>query len=99
MTPKYYESHVTIDPTDKLDKLKFISGAFGFKLAKLYLDKVSDLDQFMTAHGTEFAEISARMDNLVLTLKDNGFNVRRYKIEAVLVDSRDYINKSSDKPV
>lgn len=98
MTPIYYESHVTIDPSFSFNDLNEICSENGFKLASLYMKKggelrLSDLDQFMSAHDTDYDDIYARTIIQVDQLRNAGFNVRRYKIEAVILDSREYIKK------
>jgi hypothetical protein len=94
MEPIYYESHVTIDPTDVVGKLERIATDYKFKLAKLYMDKggvnQSGIDMFMTGHGTLLPDLIERMESLIRDLQFNGYKVRRYKIEAVIIDSRKY---------
>lgn len=89
----YYEAHITIDPIeDDLRKLHagFSARFYGFRLAKLLMDKgvPSQLDTFMTGHGTDLDDIKQRTLDLCRTLQQNGFKVRRYKIEDTVLDSR-----------
>lgn len=93
--PLYYECHVTVDPVlgDQLDKFKKLVGQFKFRVAKLLMQKPaglvdSTLDSFCTGHSKDFEDMEIRMKSVVDLLGRSGFNVRRFKIEAVLVDSR-----------
>lgn len=93
--PLYYESHVTIDPSDRLEELKVLCAPFKYKVAQLYMKKgeqlaLSDLDQFMTGHSREFVDINDRQEQLIMALTEANFVVRRFKIEAVIQDSRAY---------
>lgn len=97
MDPKYYESHITIEPVfgTRLDAFKCLSSIENFKVAKLLMQKDreatesrSDKDSFCTGHALSFDVLSDRMKALVQRLRDAGFAVWRYKIEAVLVDER-----------
>lgn len=94
MNSLYYECHVTVDPVkDKLDLFTEICKLDGFKPAKLLMQKdkeliPSDLDSFCTAHDKYFLNLRESMIRLVKALKHNGFVVRRYKIESVVLDSR-----------
>jgi hypothetical protein len=91
----YYESHVTIDPCEDRDKVSELASKHGFKLAKLYMLKgkevaLDNMDMFMTAHSKHFNDLQHRMYDLIGALSASGLVLRRYKIEAVLVDSRQY---------
>lgn len=91
-----YEVHITIDPVfgDRRITAERIGKDYGFKLANLLMIKEptvteeSTTDTFMTGHFMEFpiAEQSAR--ELVFHLNNAGLVVRRYKIEAIIVDSK-----------
>ncbi len=88
-----YECHITIDPEDKpsrLHQLGMYCDFYKFKVASLLKEtgKPNDLDQFMTGHDISFEGLKWRMNSLCQTLKDNGFVLRRYKIEEILLDSR-----------
>jgi hypothetical protein len=93
----YYESHITIEPTDEngREKIEKIIRPFSFKLAKLLMQKRSvdtpersKYDTFCTGHGAEEKDIVYRMKQCVISLKMQGFKVWRYKIECVTIDSR-----------
>lgn len=93
MNALYYESHVTIDPSDRLEELKQICKVYSFKVADLYMDKsgtaqLSEMDMFMTGHGNEYEGLMQRMKELIGHLIIHSFVVRRAKIEAVLFDTR-----------
>jgi hypothetical protein len=95
-TPLYYECHVTIEPVDpetdpsQYAALEAVVGAYGFKLAKLYMQKGvrSDKDSFCTAHSDCREDIYERMAGVVRKLGEWDFRVRRYKIESVVFDTR-----------
>lgn len=93
----YYECHVTIEPVydDKLQEAKEIAARYKFKVADLLMKKRkeeseirSDKDTFMTGHDNDRENLVAKMQHLIIVLKQNGFKVWRYKIEDVHLDSR-----------
>ncbi len=92
---KYYEAHVAIDPVIDAYKRQLIelAEAFKFKVADLLMSKdgyfvVSDHDMFMTGHSHDYELLNRNMIALVLALAEQGYKVRRYKMEAVIFDSR-----------
>jgi hypothetical protein len=94
LRPHYYECHVTIEPIEptstRFGVLQLVTERHGFKLAKLYMQKGvrSDKDAFCTAHSKSWEDIYVRMSAVVRALKFECFEVRRYKIESVVLDSR-----------
>lgn len=94
----YYECHITIDPIleeSERDKLQELIKPYGFKLAKLLMQKrkedlpeQSKYDTFMTAHEKVEIDMIYKMYNCLKLLKRNGYVVRRYKIENIIIDSR-----------
>lgn len=99
MTPKIssYEAHVTIEPVfgDRFDVFERICTPYKFKPAELLMMKNraitaerSNKDSFCTGHGKEYSEILQRTNDLVSSLKLAGFDVWRYKIEAIVLDVR-----------
>lgn len=93
----YYEAHVTIDPVfdDRRAVAQQIAEKHRFRLAKLIMRKreadaeqPSQDDTFMTGHGVELNDITARTRKVVEALQRLGFRVRRYKIEDTIMDSR-----------
>lgn len=94
MTPetKYYECHLTIDPVEgeRLNLFECTCSTYKFKVAKLLMQKgeLNDKDAFCTGHSKEYSDIFQRMTWLNCHLLELGFTVRRYKIEAVIFDSR-----------
>lgn len=93
ISPLYFESHVTIDPSEQVEKLRGVCEPLRYKVAELYMRKggnltISDLDQFMTGHSKDIEDLKERQSSLLVSLIHEGFQVRRYKIEAVLQDSR-----------
>ncbi len=89
-TPKYYECHITIDPDERKHALENFLSIHGFKLAKLLMQKgePSNLDMFMTGHSKDYNNLKGRMDAVLEELSLRKFKLRRYKIEAILLDSR-----------
>lgn len=92
MNALYYECHITIAPVfeERLQHLTEISAPLRFKPAKLFMQKgdPSNLDTFVTGHDTEVGELECRMVHLIGALIEEGYQVYRYKIEAVLLDSK-----------
>jgi hypothetical protein len=92
MNAKYYECHITIDPVEgeTLECFKGLCTESKFKVAELFKrnGQSHNLDQFCTGHGKYFEELHDRMLHLVDRIREHGLVLRRYKIEAVLVDSR-----------
>lgn len=96
MTKEYYECHITIDPVldkTKLNTLKELSKSYGFKVAELLMKKKgvytpSDIDSFLTARDTDRYSIHNKMIKMCSLLKENGFVIRRYKIEYAYLDSK-----------
>lgn len=92
----YYEAHVTIDPVidvDRLEELQHIASKYKFKVASLFMGKggnsrPSTFDAFMTAHSKNLVDIKFQILGLVRDLQRQGFPVRRYKIEDIVMDSR-----------
>jgi hypothetical protein len=84
----YFESHITIDPVEDPAKLKALVGSYGFRLAKLFMQKgqPSDLDSFMTAKDKNYHNLLKDTEDVVSLLIKKGYNVRRYKIENILLD-------------
>lgn len=95
--PRYYESHITISPVEGRDLLFFqeVCRGFNFKVADLLMVKDrkitnerSNLDSFATGHGRTEEELLNRTKQLVEKLKNLGFQVWRWKIEACLHDEK-----------
>lgn len=89
----YYESHITIEPVEdeRLDLFKDICQRWNFKVANLLMQKTlnkSNLDSFCTGKDKNFTMMKARMNYVLDELKNRNFNVYRYKIEAILLDSK-----------
>lgn len=94
---KYFESHITIEPVfgERLERFKVIAAEYGFKAADLLMQKQradtptrSDKDTFCTGRGQNKKALELYMSALVKRLQGEGFQVWRYKIEAVLIDER-----------
>lgn len=94
---KYFECHITIEPVfgERLDRLAEIVKPFGFRPAKLLMQKDrqatperSQKDTFCTAHSKVQIDIETRMRDCVSALLSTGYQVWRQKIEAVILDER-----------
>ncbi len=92
-----YEAHVTIEPVegDRFDLFEKIANHLQFKPAHLLMMKDrkatpqrSNLDSFCTGHDNNQDVLKTRTLTLVTLLKQNGFQVWRYKIEQTLLDVR-----------
>lgn len=92
-----YESHVTVEPIfeERLELFKRLCESRSFRVAKLLMQKkesrefvVNNNDAFCTGHGTDSNELLKRMLLLLFDLNKNGFRIRRYKIENIILDSR-----------
>ncbi len=91
--PIYYECHVTVDPLEGSRRLVFeiICKDFTFKPARLLMQKSleeSTLDAFCTAKNADFFKLQNHMNSLLDKLNEYEFVVRRYKIEAIILDSK-----------
>jgi hypothetical protein len=91
--PHYFESHVTTDPVseDDLEDFQEICARHMFKVAELIKQNgtPSDRDAFCSGRSYNYSELLLRMARLVHELNSNArFNVRRFKVEAVLFDSK-----------
>lgn len=93
----YYEGHVTVEPVfdDRLEHLKTLVSCYGFRVADLLMKKRDEdteersaNDSFMTGHDKKYETLLHRMTSLVWILNERGFQVWRYKIESVVLDSR-----------
>jgi hypothetical protein len=94
---KYLECHITIEPVfdERLEMFKEIIKPFGFKAAKLLMQKnrnetaeISNKDTFCTGHGDNYEELHLRMTGCLSVLMVNDFKVLRSKIEAVIFGER-----------
>lgn len=97
METKYFESHITIEPVfgHRFDSFQMCCAEFNFKVATLLMQKNrteteqrSNKDSFCTGHSKTYDDIHERMMGLVHYLTENGFEVWRYKIEAILLDEK-----------
>lgn len=97
MKPLYYEAHVTIEPVfdESLLNFMFICKEHKFYVATLLMQKRKDAteerskcDSFCTSHGQDQDELKKRMFALLDDLKKESYQVWRYKIEIISLDSR-----------
>lgn len=93
----YYETHITIEPLfeQDLERVKLICEGSGFKVANLLMQKrkedtptQSRFDTFMTAHNQDLNKAIVQLIDFMKLLKSVGVKVHRYKIEDVIIDSR-----------
>jgi len=93
----YYEAHITIDPVfdARFEQLSRVAKAHSFRVADLMMQKRredtperSKYDTFMTSRDREYDGIVLRVRLCVAALRNDGFVVRRAKIEAALYDER-----------
>jgi len=100
MTPLYLECHITLEPLceDRRAWAEDLIKPFGFKLAKLLMQKRnvdtperSKYDTFCTGHAPpeQWDKLVMKMTCCIKSLQSAGFKVWRYKIESVMMDSRD----------
>lgn len=90
---KYYECHITIEPVveERLNLFTQLCDKYSFKVATLLMQKSlkrSDLDSFTTGRDKDYYRLKDRMYDLVTELKNANFNILRYKIEGILLDSK-----------
>lgn len=95
LQPKYFESHITIEPVFDSNLVVFeaIAATEGFRVAKLLMQKErtstperSDKDSFCTGHSGDYDDLDTRMCRLITRLIERGFKIYRWKIEAVMLD-------------
>lgn len=93
----YYECHITIEPVfdDRFLNAKDIANSHGFRIADLLMKKRcedtevrSKHDTFMTGRSKNYKDLHDRMVACIVDLKENEFQVWRYKIEDTLLDSK-----------
>ena len=88
----YYECHITIDPAgERHDEFKALCLGWQFRAADLLMRKSlkpSGIDSFCTGRDSNRQYLETRMRSCVDALNEAGFPVRRYKIEAALLDVR-----------
>ena len=91
----YYEVHVTIDPAfDKLAKIKEVARVYKYKMADLLMVKNDGeeeqhvKDMFFTTRTKDYRTAEMRVKEFCKCMKMLGVNVRRYKIEDTVLDSR-----------
>lgn len=87
-----FEAHITIDPVfeGRRELASDIAKKYSFKMAKLLMEKeeLSRKDSFMTGHDTNLKRLQDKIVFLVKELRKNNFTVLRYKIEVIIMDSR-----------
>ncbi len=90
-----YECHITIAPVfgEHLNVAKNVADAWGFKVASLLMvkdgmEEPSRRDTFMTSHSPTYDILETNMRLCVEAMQANGLEVRRYKIELIVLDSK-----------
>lgn len=94
----YYECHITIEPVLHEMRRKVLAqllSEFDFRLAELLFQRNredtperSAKDSFCTSRDSDFYRLEARMHWCIAQLRNQSFEVWRYKIEAAIVDVR-----------
>jgi hypothetical protein len=93
----YYEAHLTFEPVfdRRLRDLAATCASFGFHVASLLMKKRAKAtperaaeDSFATGRSVSYSEVESRMFRLLDVLRNEGFQVWRYKIEETALDSR-----------
>lgn len=95
----YYEAHVTIEPLNDLTRpaVQTLCDRHGFKIAEFLMQRAdsaapdvpaNDPNSFVSCRETNKTTMIRRITYLVLDLRKAGIEVRRYKMEDTLVDSR-----------
>ncbi len=92
-TPIYYECHITVEPVEgnRLQIFTEVCDKFGFKVATLLMQKSLDrskLDSFTTGKDKDYYRLKDRMYDLITELRTSNFNIFRYKIEGILLDTK-----------
>lgn len=88
-----FETHITVDPcvsAHDIELFKWRASLYGFHVADLRKrnGEPSNEDEFCTAHDDTYKAAKLRCGRMVAHLQFAGINVRRFKIEHVLIDSR-----------
>lgn len=94
MKTLYYEIHVTTDPPvdeAEAERLARVAKGLQFHQAKLFMQKGDphNLDAFYTARTVSLADAQFLTYRFVRTLRALGVNVRRYKVEDTIVDTKE----------
>jgi|SRR6185436_876058 len=87
----YYECHITVEPCfgAKLDLLNILCAEFGFKVAKLTMEKgPNQRDSFTTARDNDVNRLVDRTNKLIQSLLSSDFHVWRSKIENCIYDTK-----------
>ena len=83
-----FESHVEVHkyPESLEGEAIYIAHKHDFRVSTF-----SDADRtvFINGRGKQYGELSDRMSMLILDLHTRGFKIKRYKIEEVLMDSKE----------
>ena len=94
-----FKAHITIEPIldeAELYRLRSLAASCMFQVADLLMVKRpedtperSKYDTFLTGHSYNYMAMAAHTITMVNDLKRAGFKVWRYKIEEIVVDSRE----------
>lgn len=91
-----FEAHVTVEPlfNERRKQFEEICGRHGYKAANLVMIKKegaatpSNRDTFCTGYGDAVSDMKFVLRKFVPELRKAGIKVWRYKIEAIIVDSK-----------
>lgn len=88
-----FEAHVMLEAVfdNRRNELERIAATHSFRPAKLFMQRgvPSNLDTFCTGHSNSLIEITNRLGACLTALRAAHFAIYRYKIEAILLDSRE----------
>lgn len=93
----YFESHITVEPVfeERLEQFVMLCKQQNFQVAKLLMQKRasdnperSKNDSFCTGYSQSIDDLQERMVKLLSSLKENNFQIWRFKIENIVLDSR-----------
>lgn len=87
----YYEAHIEIAPIDQknISLLKDDLQDLGFNLVDLVgIEREYNLNLITTFHADNLSDLQDVVYNSVKQLKALGYDVKRYKIESTVIDSK-----------
>lgn len=91
MITKYHEIHISVDiGASSMPALRELCHT-AFRPNKVHVSQIvgDEPDVIVTTRADLFAEAEYTISTMLKVLKDNGWRVTRYKIEAALLDERE----------